>query len=246
MHGILEPLAMGVILLILATGRRRLALVLVALGLSVALGGAINMIQSIPAFGTLASLQTNRLLFSRLTFFNVGLFGEMLAMAAPLLLGAIAARRQLGLGRLAVAVLTIALVVSAAALFLTFSKSAYLATAGGIVTFFLLLTTTWRRPTRRARFRGVIGVRGSVAGPRVAGFSDARYRLQHGHDQDGRGEPILLVGSVDALRARLAGGASSGDRSGGRYGRQPSDPRNRSGSVQDPVRGHLQDPAGAS
>ncbi len=145
MHGILEPLAMGVILLILATGRRRLALVLVALGLSVALGGAINMIQSIPAFGTLASLQTNRLLFSRLTFFNVGLFGEMLAMAAPLLLGAIAARRQLGLGRLAVAVLTIALVVSAAALFLTFSKSAYIATAGGVVTFFLLLATTWRR-----------------------------------------------------------------------------------------------------
>lgn len=145
MHGILEPLAMGIILLILATGRRRLALVLVALGLSVALGGAINMIQSIPAFGNLASLQTNRLLFSRLTFFNVGLFGEMLAMAAPLLLGAIAARRQLGLGRLAAAVLTIALVVSAAALFLTFSKSAYLATAGGVVTFFLLLATTWRR-----------------------------------------------------------------------------------------------------
>jgi O-antigen ligase len=145
MHGIIEPVAMGVLLLILATSRRRLALVLVAVGLSVALGGAINMIQSIPAFGSLAALQTNRLLFSRLTFFNVGLFGEMLAMAAPLILGAIAARRQLGLGRLAVAVLTIALVVSAAALFLTFSKSAYLATAGGIVTFFLLLATTWRR-----------------------------------------------------------------------------------------------------
>jgi len=145
MHGILEPVAMGLLLLVLANSRRSLALVLAAVGLSVALGGAINMIQSIPAFGSLASLQTNRLLFSRLTFFNVGLFGEMLAMAAPLILGAIAARRQLGLGRMAVTVLTIALMVSAAALFLTFSKSAYLATAGGVVTFFLLLATTWRR-----------------------------------------------------------------------------------------------------
>jgi O-antigen ligase len=145
MHGIFEPVAMGVLLLILARSRRRLALVLIVLGLSVALGGAINMIQSIPAFGSLGALQAKRLFFSRLTYFNVGLFGEMLAMAAPLVLGALAARRQLGLGRWAVTVLTIALAVSTAALFLTFSKSAYLATAGGIVTFFLLLATTWRR-----------------------------------------------------------------------------------------------------
>ena len=144
-HGIFEPVAMGVLLLILAGSRRRLALVLIALCLSVALGGAINMIQSIPAFGSLGELQANRLLFSRLTYFNVGLFGEMLAMAAPMILGALAARRQLGLGRRAVSILTIALAMSAAALFLTFSKSAYLATAGGIVTFFLLLATTWRR-----------------------------------------------------------------------------------------------------
>jgi O-antigen ligase len=145
MHGIFEPVAMGVLLIVLARSRRRILLVLVALGLSVALGGALNMIQSIPAFGTLAALQTNRLLFSRLTYFNVGLFGEMLAMAAPLILGAIAARRQLGLGRTALALLTVALIVSCAALFLTFSKSAYLATAGGAVTFLLLLATTWRR-----------------------------------------------------------------------------------------------------
>ena len=145
MHGIFEPVAMGVLLLIMARSRRRLALVLIVLGLSVALGGAINMIQSIPAFGSLSVLQAKRLLFSRLTYFNVGLFGEMLAMAAPLILGAIAARRQLGLGRFAVSILTIALAVSSAALFLTFSKSAYLATAGGIVTFLLLLATNWRR-----------------------------------------------------------------------------------------------------
>lgn len=144
-HGIFEPVAMGILLLILGTSRRRLALVLIVVGLSVALGGAINMVQSIPAFGSLNALQAERLLFSRLTYFNVGLFGEMLAMAAPLLLGAIAARRHLGLGRHAVTILTIALMVSGVSLFLTFSKSAYLATAGGVLVFFLLLARTWRR-----------------------------------------------------------------------------------------------------
>ena len=144
-HGIIEPVAMGILLLLIGTNRRRLALVLVALGLSVALGGAINLVQSIPAFGSLDALQAKRLLFSRLTYFNVGLFGEMLAMAAPLLLGAIAARRHLGLGRYAVTILAIALVVSVVSLFLTFSKSAYLATAGGVLVFFLLLAGTWRR-----------------------------------------------------------------------------------------------------
>jgi O-antigen ligase len=145
MHGILEPVAMGGLLLLLVTNRRRVALVLIALGLSVALGGAMNLIQSVPAMGSLEVLQAQRLLFSRLTYFNVGLFGEMLAMAAPLLLGAVAARRTLGLGRVAVAILTIAVAVGTVSLFLTFSKSAYLATAGGTAAFFLLLVTTWRR-----------------------------------------------------------------------------------------------------
>jgi hypothetical protein len=145
MHGIVEPVAMGVLTIALARTPRRLALILAALGISVAIGGLINMVQSIPAFGSLSALQAQRLLFSRLTYFNVGLFGEMLAMATPLLLGAIAARRQLRLDRRAVAFLSVCLAVSAASLFLTFSKSAWLATAGGTVVFFLLLAHTWRR-----------------------------------------------------------------------------------------------------
>jgi O-antigen ligase len=145
LHGIFEPVAMGALVLAVVTTRRRLGVLLIALGLAVAIGGAMNMIQSIPAMGSLSVLQAKRLLFSRLTFFNVGLFGEMLAMAAPLLLGAIAARRYLGLGRVAVAVLGAALAIGAVSLFLTFSKSAYLATAGGVLAFVLLSITSWRR-----------------------------------------------------------------------------------------------------
>lgn len=145
-HGILEPVAMGLLLLAFRPTRYQLMQVLAVLGLSVALGGLINMAQSIPAFGSLSVLQSRRLLFSRLTYFNVGLFGEMLAMAAPLLLGALLFRRRLGLGRYAVAVLVAALAVGGASLFLTFSKSAYLATAAGVLAFLLLLART--RQTR--------------------------------------------------------------------------------------------------
>jgi O-antigen ligase len=144
-HGILEPVAMGALVLALAGTRRRLALILVALGVSVVIGGAIDMIQSIPTIGSLHSLQSDRLLFSRLTYFNVGLFGEMVAMAAPLLLGAIAARRYLRLNRGVVGALAIALAIGGASLFLTFSKSAYLATAGGIIVFLMLNSGAWRR-----------------------------------------------------------------------------------------------------
>jgi O-antigen ligase len=151
-HGIFEPVAMGLLLLAFRPNRRQLMLLLAVLGLSVALGGLINVVQSVPAYGTLGRLQTYRLLFSRLTYFNVGLFGEMLAMAAPLLLGAIVFRRQLGLGRYSVPVAMAALGVGAVSLFLTFSKSAYLATAGGVLVFLLLLVRT-----RRARLQIVAG-----------------------------------------------------------------------------------------
>ena len=98
----------------------------------------------------------------------------------------------------------------------------------------------------RARFGGAICVRGPVAGPGAAGFSDTGKRVQRGHDQDGWGQPLLLVEPGHALRPRLAGGAPARDRSGGPYGGRPSDPRHRPGPVQDRLRRRLQDLAGAS
>ena len=48
LHGILEPMAMGVVLLALRPSRSKLALLAVALGASVAIGGALNIVQSVP------------------------------------------------------------------------------------------------------------------------------------------------------------------------------------------------------
>lgn len=144
LHGILEPVAMGVVLLVLGPTGRKLALVAVVLGLSVGLGGLLNIIQTLPDIRTLSGLQADRLLFSRLTYFNVGLFGEILAMAMPLLLTALLARKRFGLGQFAVAMVVVAIGLCLASLFLTFSKSAWLATAAGSVALLLLLVRGWR------------------------------------------------------------------------------------------------------
>ena len=145
LHGILEPVAMALLLFALRPDRRFMAWLAIALAVSVALGGALDIMQSVPAMKTLSVLQSRRLLFSRLTFFNVGILGEMLAMAMPLLLAAVLGRRRLGLGRGTVAVLLVALVFAVATLFLTFSKSAWLATSGASLLVVLLLIGSWRR-----------------------------------------------------------------------------------------------------
>ena len=147
LHGILEPAAMAFILLALRPTRSDLSVLLMVVAISVGIGGLLNMIQTIPAMKTLAVMQDRRLFFSRITYFNVGLFGEMLAMAMPLLLAILLAYRRghLQLRRAVVAVLIAALAVSVVSLFLTFSKSAYLATFGGCLVLLLLVMHSWRR-----------------------------------------------------------------------------------------------------
>ena len=144
-HGILEPMATGILLIMLGPSRRRLAQVAVVLGLSVALGSILNVAQSLPAEGSMSVLQAQRLLFSRLTYFNVGLFGGLLAMAVPLLLGALAARRYLGLTRGGVGLVVVALAACSIGLFLSFTKSAWLSTSIGALIFVVLFARTWHR-----------------------------------------------------------------------------------------------------
>ena len=147
LHGILEPAAMAFILLALRPTRSHLIVLLMVMAVSVGIGGLLNMIQTIPAMKTLGVMQDQRLLFSRITYFNVGLFGEMLAMAMPLLLAILLAYRRghLQLRRAVVALLIAALSVSVVSLFLTFSKSAYLAAFGGCLVLLLLVVQSWRR-----------------------------------------------------------------------------------------------------
>jgi O-antigen ligase len=145
LHGILEPLAMGAVLVWLRPSRRELVMVGAALGASIALGSLLNFLQTVPQAGSLAGMQAQRAWFAHTTFYNVGLFGVIIAMVVPLLMGAIAARRALRLSRAAVGLLGVLLGLTLAGLFFSFSKSAWLATSLGTVVLLLLLLPTWRR-----------------------------------------------------------------------------------------------------
>jgi O-antigen ligase len=145
LHGIVEPAVMGLLLIALRPTKRQLVAVLIALCISVAIGGFLDMVQSVPAWPSLAALQLQRLYFSRINYFNVGLFGEMLALALPLFLVLLIARHRLNLGRGLQLVIAVSLLVSLVSLFLTFSKSDYVAALGSCVVLVLLVVESWRR-----------------------------------------------------------------------------------------------------
>jgi O-Antigen ligase len=189
LHGIFEPAAMAFILLGLRPNRRYLVWVLVVLGIQVGLGGLINMVQSIPAMGSLSRLQADRLYFSRLTYFNVGLFGEMLAMTLPLLLGLLLAHRRgyVRLHRAAVVALVATLPVDLASLLLTFSKSAYLAAFGGCLVLLLLVVHSNRR---RASIIVVAGALSTVLIPWPAFFLQVAPPLNNAY----RSAMVTLMG----------------------------------------------------
>jgi O-antigen ligase len=144
MHGIVEPVAMGVLLLALVPNRRGLMHLVAVLGVSVALGCLLNLAQVLPSVGSIDAFHGDRIYLSRTTYFNIGLFGELLAMAVPLLIGCFALWRRSGDRRL-VALLLAALAISCGGLFLAMEKSAVLAAAAGTVGLLILLATTWRR-----------------------------------------------------------------------------------------------------
>lgn len=146
-HGLLEPIAMGLILLGLRPGRRDLALVAIVLGVSAAIGCLINIVQTVPGSPTLALLQARRLYFSVLTYNNVGLLGELLSMVVPLIIGILLARRSFRLPRWMTALVFVALLACLAGMFLTFSKSAWLAAAVAATLLVLLAAPTWRSRT---------------------------------------------------------------------------------------------------
>ena len=143
-HGILEPIAMGLILLALRPNRTDLVLIAIALGVSAALGCMLNILQTVPGATSLAMLQARRLSFSLLTYNNVGLLGELLAMAVPLMLGVLLARRSLRIGASTSVLLVVAVTVCLAGLFLTFSKSAWLATSIATALMIVLAARSWR------------------------------------------------------------------------------------------------------
>lgn len=134
LHGVVEPIVFALLVLLLRPGVAGIAGLAIAMGLSVALGSLINLAQTLPTVSSFQEYQLRgREFLSRLTYFNVGLFGEMLAMAIPLLAGALLARRALRLRSWQTVAVGIGLSVALLSLYLTFQKSGWLATVGGLL-----------------------------------------------------------------------------------------------------------------
>lgn len=145
LHGILEPVALGAILVALRPTRRDLVTLAIVLGSSAALGALLNVLQALPSMTSFGAIQAQRLVFARVTYFNVGLYGVILAMVVPLVVGILACRRSLRLRPWATRMLVAVLATCLVGLFLTLSKSAYLATALGSVLLLVLLVSSWQR-----------------------------------------------------------------------------------------------------
>jgi hypothetical protein len=242
LHGILEPASMALFVLLVRPTRRYLVWLLVVMAVSVGIGGLLNIVQTVPAMGwSLSVMQTNRLLFSRLTYFNVGLFGEMLAMTTPFLLGLLLANRfgYCRLPRLVVAALAVTIPVDLVSLFLTFSKSAYLAAFGGCVVLVLLVIRS-----RRNRIKLILAITllSGVVIPWPALFLQVIPPVNSAY----RSAMVSLMGesrfdswnpyTVAGRGSRVSVGALVCDRGGLAHGRRPPAAGHRAGPIPGPVR----------
>jgi O-antigen ligase len=132
LHGIVEPALLGALVVTLRPTRRQLVALGLAIGASVSLASLYSILRVGRMASSLAEAELIRTDLAHFTYYNVGIFGDLLAMALPLLLGALMFRQQLGLPRLATALAGLAGAVSAVAAYLTFSKSAWLGVEAGL------------------------------------------------------------------------------------------------------------------
>ena len=145
LHGILEPIGLAAILVSLRPSRRDLVMLGMALGASVGLGTALNIIVTLPTMTSLAAIQAHRLFFARASFYNVGLFAAVIAITVPLLVAALAVRRSMDMPKWATNLVVLTLAAGVAGLFFSLSKSAWIATGGGTILLLLFILHSWRR-----------------------------------------------------------------------------------------------------
>jgi O-antigen ligase len=161
LHGVIEPMAVFAVVGALRPTLRQLSAALLAAAAGVAVATLLNFAWLLIVVGP-RDLYEQRMLFARLTYFNVGTFGTMLVVALPAAASALFAapwprwRRAASLAGWA----AIGLIV--VALFFTYTKSAWLSAALIAALMVLLLVRQWRR---RAALLLVIAVLLAVVVP---------------------------------------------------------------------------------
>ena len=170
LHGIVEPIVVGVLIVLVLPTLRQLVALAGAMTASVVIAGMINLVRIVLVVHHLGDFQALRNEFGRITFYNVGLFGAMLVTVLPLI-AIVIARPALISGAIERAIGTVAaafgrttsaiqfgdgasklLRLAAAIIFgfllleiaLTFSKSAWIACAVVGLGLAVFLPRDWR------------------------------------------------------------------------------------------------------
>lgn len=145
LHGFVEPAVLAAAVVGMRPSRRQLLSLLLAIGFSVAGASLYSIMRIGKLASTLAEAEALRVGLARFTYFNVGIFGDMLAMSIPALTGVLLMRGT-RVPRAFLALSLAALAISLFALYLTYSKSAWLGTGVGIsIVVLLAMRKAWQR-----------------------------------------------------------------------------------------------------
>jgi O-antigen ligase len=142
LHGALEPIVVAGLVLVIRPGPGRALGAMAVLGASIVLGAAINLFWLFARLWPL-DLYARRILFARLTYFNVGIFANLLVIALSMLAAILILRRRLGWPSWISAAAWAAVGLVLVALFFTYTKSAWLSAAAVAAMLTVTMVSGW-------------------------------------------------------------------------------------------------------
>lgn len=145
LNGLVVPTVLAALVIGLRPTRERIVWLLAAMGASVTIASVYNLLRLLRDFTSLGAAQAARTDFARFTYYNVGIFGDMLAMTVPLLLVFVFAWRYDRLTRRAVFLVGAAAALEVVAAYLTFTKSAWIGCLAGSSLTLILVARSWRQ-----------------------------------------------------------------------------------------------------
>jgi O-Antigen ligase len=143
-HGALEPIVLAGLVLVIRPGPGRALGAMAVLGASVVVGAVINLVYLFVRLWPM-DLYSRRILFARLTYFNVGIFANLLVISLSMLAAILLLRRRLGWPSWVSTAAWIAIGIVLLALFFTYTKSAWLSAAAVAALLTLTMVTGWWR-----------------------------------------------------------------------------------------------------
>ncbi|HET9159375.1 MAG TPA: O-antigen ligase family protein, partial [Caulobacteraceae bacterium] len=167
LHGLVEPTGLALVVAAWRPTRRQLIALMLAIGFSVTVGSLINLVRLPGVIVTFHDVDIGRQLFARLTYFNIGIFGDVLVMALPMIMVSIGFWRQLRLPRILPMAAVASLVIVTWSLYLTVTKSAWLASLVVVLLFAAGAQATGWRKLGLVAAPFVVGAILILAGPSI-------------------------------------------------------------------------------